>query len=192
MELEEDVSIPFLDTKVTRKVEEKLDITVYRKPAHTDRYVHFSPHHPTHVKKGLVRCLYDHARSVMREMTSLKMEKAHLASALQWNGYPAAFIKAAPVEKAPRELDQEKEQEEGKPTLMMLPYVADISERIRKVCRRYNIRVVFSSSPTFWSMLTKVKDSLHIKKVANVEYEVPCSCGKVYIRETKRCLETRL
>ena len=61
MELEEDGSIPFLDTRVTRKVEGKLDITVYRKPTHTDRYLHFSSH-PTHVKKGLVRCLYDRAR----------------------------------------------------------------------------------------------------------------------------------
>ena len=54
MEVEEDGSIPFLDTRVTRKVEGKLDITVYRKPTHTDRYLHFSSHHPTHVKKGLV------------------------------------------------------------------------------------------------------------------------------------------
>ena len=50
-ELEEGGSIPFLDT---RKVDGKLDVTVYRKPTHTDRYLHFSSHHPTHVKKGLV------------------------------------------------------------------------------------------------------------------------------------------
>ena len=163
MELEEDGSIPFLDTRVTRKVEGKLDITVYRKPTHTDRYLHFSSHHPTHVKKGLVRCLYDRARSIMKETTNLKTEKAHLAGALQCNGYPAAFVKAASVETTPRELDREAEQGEGKPTLMMLPYVADISERIRKACRSYNIRVVFRSGPTFRSMLTKVKDPLPIK-----------------------------
>ena len=32
MELEENGSIPFLDTRVTRKVERKFDITVYRNP----------------------------------------------------------------------------------------------------------------------------------------------------------------
>ena len=63
-ELEEGGSIPFLDTRVTRKVDGKLDVTVYRKPTHTDRYLHFSSHHPTHVKKGLVRCLYDRARNI--------------------------------------------------------------------------------------------------------------------------------
>ena len=86
--------------------------------------------------------------------------------------------------------DREEEQGEGKPTLMMLPYVAGISERIRRVCRSYNIRVVFRSGPTLQSMLTKVKDPLPVEKQANVVYEVPCSCGKVYIGETKRRLET--
>ena len=136
--------------------------------------------------------LYDRARSITKETTNLKTEKAHLASALQRNGYPAAFVKAASVETTPRELDRKAEQGEGKPTLMMLPYVAGISERIRKACRSYNIRVVFRSGPTFRSMLTKVKDPLPVEKQANVVYKVPCSCGKVYIGETKRRLETRL
>ena len=41
------------------------------------------------------------------------------------------------------------------------------------------------------SISTKVKDSLPARKQANVVYEVPCTCGKVYIGETKRRLETR-
>ena len=41
-------------------------------------------------------------------------------------------------------------------------------------------------------MLTKVKYPLFIEKQANVVYEIPCTCGKVYIGETKRRLGTRL
>ena len=81
-ELEEGGSIPFLDTRVTRKVDGKLDVTVYRKPTHTDRYLHFSSHHPTHVKKELVRCLYDRARIITKEASNLETEKAHLSGAL--------------------------------------------------------------------------------------------------------------
>ena len=58
--------------------------------------------------------------------------------------------------------------------------------------RSYNIIVIIRSGPIFRCMLTKVKDLLPVKKQANVVYEVPCSCGKVYIEETKRRLETRL
>ena len=51
-----------------------------------------------------------------------------------------------------RSLENATPKGEGKPTLMMLPYVAGVSER---ACRNYNIKVVFRSGPTFRSMLTK-------------------------------------
>ena len=41
-------------------------------------------------------------------------------------------------------------------------------------------------------MQTKVKDALSIKKASKVVYQVPCSCGKAYVRETVRRLETRM
>ena len=64
-----------------------------------------------------------------------------------------------------------------------------LSERIR---RDFNIRAVFKSGPTLRSLLTRVKDLLPMEKQANVVYEVPCTCGKAYISETTRRLETRL
>ena len=88
MELEEGGSIHFLDTRVTRKVEGKQDITVNSKPTYTDRYLYFNYHHPIRVKKGLVRCLYDRIRSITKEKSNLQAEKAHLAGAQQCNGYP--------------------------------------------------------------------------------------------------------
>ena len=57
---------------------------------------------------------------------------------------------------------------------------------------KFNIRVVFKSGQTLRSMLTKVKDTLPLGKQSNVVYRIPCSCGQVYIGETKRRLETRL
>ena len=67
-----------------------------------------------------------------------------------------------------------------------------MSEDIRHVCRKFNIRVVLKSGWTLRSMLTKVKDTLPLGKQSNVVYRIPCSCSQVYIRETKRRLETRL
>ena len=75
---------------------------------------------------------------------------------------------------------------------MVTPYVTGMSEDIRRVCRKFNIRVVFKSGRTLRSMLTKVKDTLPPGKQSNVVYRIPCSCGQVYIGETKRRLETRL
>ena len=52
------------------------------------------------------------------------------------------------------------------------------------------MRVVYRSGPTLRSLLTKVKDPLPVSKLSNVVYEIPCKCGKVYIGETRRRLET--
>ena len=38
----------------------------------------------------------------------------------------------------------------------------------------------------------RVKDQDPLEKKSNVVYQVPCSCGRVYIGETKRALETRI
>ena len=41
-------------------------------------------------------------------------------------------------------------------------------------------------------MLSRVKDRLSREKHSKVVYQIPCDCGKVYISETTRRLETRL
>ena len=96
------------------------------------------------------------------------------------NGYSRAFVRSASKQRTPREPD---DNETEKPPIVYLSYVADVSERIRKVCWDFNIRKVFKSGPTLRDILTKVKDPLPITKQSNVVYEVPCTCGKVYIGE---------
>ena len=87
---------------------------------------------------------------------NLKEEEDHLMKAFVGNGYPWSLIRSASATKPPRERDGERE-EERTPTVH-LPYVAGVSERIRRVCRDFNIRTVFKSRPTLCSLLTKVKD----------------------------------
>ena len=77
------------------------------------------------------------------------------------NGYPRAFVKAASIPK-PRRTDDDDETNEEKSPTAFLPYVAGVSERIRRVCQDFNIRTVFRSGPTLRGLLTKVKDPLPI------------------------------
>ena len=76
--------------------------------------------------------------------------------------------------------------------LVMLPYVSGISEDIRRACWKFGVRVVFKFGRSLWSVLTKVKDRLPAEKQSKVVYQIPCSCGKTYIGETTRKLETRM
>ena len=116
------------------------------------------------------------------------------------NGYPLPFIRAIsssiqkpsapPEEELDEEPDDEESQKEEEKQLLLavIPYVSGVSERIRKAC---NLKVVFKSGPTLCSLLTKVKDPLPKEKLAGVVYQIPCQCGKVYVGETQRHLETR-
>ena len=46
VEVEKDGGLPFLNTRLQRREDGGLDVTVYRKPTHTDRYLVFQSHHP--------------------------------------------------------------------------------------------------------------------------------------------------
>ena len=175
VEQEEDGTLPFLDTLLRRRRDGSLDVSVYRKPTHTDWYLHFESHHPTHVKRGVVRCLHDRARGVVSTQDNLQKEVDHLARVLKQNSYPANFIRnasAPPIQEIADVSSPEEEQEKG--PLVVIPYVAGMSEDIRRVCRKFNIRVVFKSAgQTLRSMLTKVKDTLPPGKQSNVVYHIP-------------------
>ena len=165
-----------------------LDITVYRKPTHTDHYLDFHSHHSPHVKRGLVRCLYDRAGGITSTQDNLQKEEHHLSKVLRRNGYPGGFIRFAARPPWREEDAQGSLPEEGNPPLVMLPYTAGVSEDIRRVCRKYGMKVIFRSALSLRSVLTQVKDPLPMYKRSKVVYWIPCSCGKVYIGETRRRL----
>ena len=119
-------------------------------------------HHPTHVKRGVERCLHDRAREIISTQDNLQKEVDHLARVLKQNGYPANFIRDAstpPMQETADTSGHDEEQEREKEPLVMIPYVAGMSEDIRRVCRKFNVRVVFKSGRTLRSILTKVKDT---------------------------------
>ena len=50
VEQEEDRTLLFLNL-LFRREDGNLDVSIYRKPTHTDWYLHFESRHPTHVKR---------------------------------------------------------------------------------------------------------------------------------------------
>ena len=54
-----------------------------------------------------------------------------------------------PTTSTEEELDEEEDsQEEEKQPLAVIPYVSGVSERIRKACEKFNLKVGFKSGPT--------------------------------------------
>ena len=46
-----DISIPFLDTKCSPNLDSTIDTSVFRRPTHTDYYLHWNSNHPISAKK---------------------------------------------------------------------------------------------------------------------------------------------
>ena len=158
VEVEKDGLLLFLDRLIKRKSDGSLDITVYRKTTHTDRYLHFNSHHPPHVKRGLVNCLFNRASSILKDSTQLTKEHTHLSKVLRSNGYPKAFIDSSI---STHTCDRQIEDRQPIGTVS-IPYISGVSEDIRRICRRFNIRVAFRSGTSLRLMLSKVKDPLPI------------------------------
>ena len=92
VEREEDGSLAFLDCNLHRADENKISVSVYRKPTHTDKYLHYESHHPMHVKRGVVKSLYDRARSrggcarvIKRHVTTLTSASYCIENSTQFN-----------------------------------------------------------------------------------------------------------
>ena len=61
---------------------------------------------------------------------------------------------------------------------MVIPYVAGISEDIRRICRGHNIRVAFRLSRTLWAMQSCVKDKVPTEKQSGMVYKTPWSSAE--------------
>ena len=64
LEEESNGELVFLEILLKRNNGE-ISVLVYRKPIHTDQYLHYSSHHQTNCKESVVSSLFDRAYSVI-------------------------------------------------------------------------------------------------------------------------------
>ena len=108
-------------------------------------------------RRNIVSCLFHRARNIAQG-ENIQVEEDHLRGGLEGNGYPEAFVKMASRPHTVREPAEEPR------ATALIPYVAGLSEDVRRVCRRHNIRTVFQSTSTLRGQLTKVKDQDPLEK----------------------------
>ena len=77
-----DGSLPFLDILITPDKDGRLHTTVYRKPTHTDQYMHWDSHHPISSKYSVVGTLQHRAKAICSNRQLLQQVEEHLSKAL--------------------------------------------------------------------------------------------------------------
>ena len=132
MEIKADSSLPFLEVLITRKDNQKLGQTVYRKPTHTDRYLHKKSNHHPRQKTGIIKTLTERALHIC-EPEKLTEELSHLEEALKKNGYTLKKIKRATHH------NYNKDTSDPQPAVgkVFPPHVKNLTDRIGRIMEKH-------------------------------------------------------
>ena len=199
MEEECNEELAFLDILLKRNIE-KISVLVYRKPTHTDQYLHFSSHHQTGCKESVVSSLFNKAYSIITNKDDLHKENARIKQVLRENGYQEIItskifrrITNNHVFPQSQQLTQATYIQQKKIRMgINLPYVEGTSEKLRRILRSHKIRLTFYTEKTLRKLLCKPKNPVATEDKNNIVYEIDRSnCQAVYFGESKQSLKSR-
>ena len=143
--------LAFLDT-MTSHNHCKITTNVYRKPTHTDRYLHFKSHHDKKHKVSTAATLLHTATHIANTEENKASETKDVFETLKSNGYASKFIndvhkrlKTKEEIPAPEELVREFFALVDPPTTSasyaVLPYIKGLTEPLTRVLWNFDIRV---------------------------------------------------
>ena len=65
-----------------------LSTTIYRKPTHTNRYLHYASHHPKHQKLTVAKTLLSRVNTHITDKTRKHIQLQNIRYTLRHNGFP--------------------------------------------------------------------------------------------------------
>ena len=182
-------SIAFLDTNNTVNEDGKIEVGVYRKATHTSKYLDFHSHSPAQSKRAVVKTLMDRGKCIPSTAAQRQNEKRHVVNDLKANGYPESFIKSAG--ESNKTNTQPRTQESPK-AYTSIPYIKGVSERVRRILSRKNIKTAFKPMQTLGNVFKKPKDWPTKEQLKGIVYKVSCRTRPfAYVGESKRNWKSR-
>jgi hypothetical protein len=126
-----------------------------------------------------------HRARALCDEDSLQAELLFLKDVFKENGYNDRQIHRA-LNRRPHLPQSDYEPH----SVVFLPFVGTVFNRISRVLARHNIRSVGLPHMKLSSLLRPVKDHLGLRRPG--VYRIPCECGRVYIGQTGRSVDIRL
>jgi predicted GIY-YIG superfamily endonuclease len=191
MEMEENGKLPFLDVLLMKTPNDSIGHTVYRKPTHTNRYLHADSHHFPGQKKGVLNTLITRSRR-LTDKEHISEELRLLREVFINNGYSKREIKMAFAKNSAKNanVDTTKTKKDEFKSIAVLPYVSGTTDAISRILKRHSVITVFVPLKKLHNLIRPVKDVIPQEKCG--VYKVPCTCGSCYIGQTQKQLKNRL
>ena len=198
-----------LDILVTIEPDNTFCTTVYRKPIHTDHYLHWDSNHHITAKQSVYNTLAHKAKIVSSTQGALDKELQHIKTALQacqfpkWalNQWHHKFLNNNRPNNNTRgnsitNQDNNHTNNTTKRNItLVVPYIKGISEKIKKLCKSKGIQVHFKGSSTLRTQLVNPKEKDPKAQKSGIIYHYKCphiNCHDAYIGESDRALGERI
>ena len=149
-------SIPFLDTIVMPQPDGSIKTTVYRKPTHTDMYLHWDSYHPMSAKFSIINTLRHRSKTVCSNSQLLKEKEDHLNKVLRRCKYPMWALNRVNVtqnKKKNKEGASKNSNTSIKKPYIIVPYIQGMSESCKNICRKHGVECISKEevpSKTSW------------------------------------------
>ena len=197
-------SLPFLDTLVIIQPDNTLSTSVYRKPTHTDQYLHWDSNHHITAKHSVYNTLAHRAKTVSSTQESFDKELLHIKTALQHCQFPNWALNQweykfkhpnQPPNANPTNTNNNQDNNNKYKTTIVVPYIPQTADKFKRICKAKNIQVQFRGTNTLRTTLVNPKDKDHKSKQTGViyQYQWPhVQCSSSYIGESGRSLGERV
>lgn len=188
MELEVNDTLQFMDIGISKNGP-NLEFKQQYKKIHTDSYLHKTSNHPLIYKENVIKNMYFR----MLKLTDVQyhdQKTNELINLFQNSGYSKQFCLKV-IDKFKRNRPRNCNNNRYN-NVITIPYVQGLSEKLETILKSYKIRCVFKPPINLAKLLNNNKDVLDISNAVGV-YKINCnSCGKIYIGETGRSINTRI
>ena len=201
-------SLPFLDTLVTSEPNTTFSTTVYRKPTHTDQYLHRDSNHDITAKQSVYSTLAHRAKMVSSSQDRLDQELQHIKTALQacqfpnWalNQWHHSFINNNQVNNNNHTTtNNNNTNQDNNPTkrniTLVVPFIPGTSGKFKKLCKVKGIQVHYKGTNTIRTLLGNPKDKDPKTNKSGIIYHykwLHINCPDAYIGESGRDLGDRV
>ena len=185
--------ISFLDILI-HNCKTCLKFSIFRKPTHSETYLHYFAHASEDIKLGIAQSLFLRAFRICSP-EFLDNEINHIKCSFRNLAYPPKVLNKALLKARKVHFSKNK----NKPTnninnenikIMKLPYVKNL-EKFKKPLQKMKTRLVFTYNNKLTHNLCNNKPKNSPKN--NGVYEIPCKeCKKIYVGETGRDLKKRI
>ena len=184
-------SINFLDLKITKLNDGKLNFSIFRKSTHTDKYLDYKSYHPNQHKHSVIRSLV-HRAVTLCDRNNVQDELNHINNVLQTNGYPKTSIDMI-TSKIRNQTSNVIVTNDNNSPFISAPYIKGTSERVARILKQYNIKLAHKPTRTLKHELCHLKDKRLTQDAAGVIYRLDCNdCDAVYVGETGRQVKDRM